>query len=410
MKSLNGKISVPGDKSISHRAVLMALLTDGKCVVHNWLFSMDTLRSLNAVILLGAETDYLNGALIISRGDFPTNNTVAIDCGNSGTTARLLCGLIAGSSASATLYGDDSLSARPMLRVIKPLQKLGATISGGPTLPLTVSGGVQGGKVDMEVASAQVKSALLLTGKDIELTNCGGSRDHTERLLKLMGADIEWDAETVKIRSGTLKPFEITVPGDPSSAAFFLCAAAMIPDSKVTVENMLLSESRIGFLRVLESMGAAVEITITDDSWEIIGDVTVSYSSLKPFNIGAQQVPSLIDELPMLALVATQAEGVSTVKGAAELRVKESDRITTTVDALTKLGANIEETADGFIVTGPNSLKTVAEKLCAKGDHRLVMMLSMAGQTALDDKDCVDVSFPDFYERLENLRGKQCDF
>ncbi len=406
MKSLNGKINVPGDKSISHRAVLMALLTDGKCVVHNWLNSMDTRRSLNAVILLGAETDYLNGALTISRGDFPTTVTAAIDCGNSGTTARLLCGLVAGSSASATLYGDDSLSARPMLRVIEPLQKLGATINGGPTLPLTVSGGVHGGKIEMKVASAQVKSALLLTGKDIELTNCGGSRDHTERLLKLMGADIEWDAETVKMKSVTLSPFEITVPGDPSSAAFFLCAAAMIPDSRVTVANMLLSVSRIGFLRVLESMGANVEITITEDSWETVGDVTVSHSSLKPFDICAKQVPSLIDELPMLALVATQANGVSTVKGAEELRVKESDRITTTVDALTKLGANIEETADGFIVSGPTSLQADAEKLCAKSDHRLVMMLSMAGQTALDEKDCVDVSFPDFYECLENLRGK----
>lgn len=406
MKSLNGKINVPGDKSISHRAVLMALLTDGKCVVHNWLNSMDTLRSLNAVILLGAETDYLNGALTVSRGDFPTTVTAAIDCGNSGTTARLLCGLVAGSSAIATLFGDDSLSARPMLRVIEPLQKLGATIGGGPTLPITISGEIEGGKIEMEVASAQVKSALLLTGKDIELTNCGGSRDHTERLLKLMGADIEWDAETVKMKSGTLRPFEITVPGDPSSAAFFLCAAAIIPGSKVTVANMLLNESRIGFLRALESMGATVDILITDKNWETVGDVTVRYSRLKPFQLAAEQVPSLIDELPMLALVATQAEGISTVKGAAELRVKESDRIASTVDVLTKLGADIKETADGFIVTGPTQLEAAAEKLCTKGDHRLAMMLSMAGQTALDDKDCVDVSFPDFYKCLENLRGK----
>ncbi|MBT7311224.1 3-phosphoshikimate 1-carboxyvinyltransferase [bacterium] len=404
MNSLNGKINAPGDKSISHRAVLMALLADGKSIAHNWLNSKDTQRSLEAVNMLGADTDFQNGTATISKGLFPDEIMAAIDCGNSGTTARLLCGLVAGSTARATLFGDDSLSNRPMSRVIKPLQKLGAEINGGPTLPMTVSGVVQSGKVEMEIASAQVKSALLLTGKDIELTNCGGSRDHTERLLKLMGADIKWDEDSVQLKQSKLRPFEITVPGDPSSAAFFLCASVMTPGSKVTVENMLLNETRIGFIRVLESMGAKLEITVTDDSWEPIGNVTASYSELKPFSITAQQIPSLIDELPILALVATQADGVSTVSGAQELRVKESDRIQTTVQAITKLGGNIKATEDGFVIDGSTIITPTEEVLVTNGDHRLAMMLSIAGQTALDDIACVDVSFPDFYKTLESLK------
>jgi 3-phosphoshikimate 1-carboxyvinyltransferase len=436
---LRGRVPVPGDKSISHRVALMAPLAAGPCRARGWLDADDTRRSLEAVRALGAAVERRDGLLTIAAGTFPaaasaagaaTAPELSLDCGNSGTTARLLLGLLAGRRVIARLDGDASLRGRPMARVTDPLAALGARVTwlGEPgRLPLRLEGrALAGGTVRLPVASAQVKSALLLAGLTasgpLTLSGCGATRDHTEWLLRAMGAPLDAAdrGDTLTARpAGPLRPFDLTVPGDPSSAAFLLAAALLVPGSEVTVDDVLLNPTRAGFLNVIRRMGADLTIRPRpDDGWEPVGAITVRHRPLRAFTIAPGEVPSLIDELPILAVLATGAAGESTVTGAAELRLKESDRLAAMGGALRALGVPFVERADGFAVRGPCALRAPAAPghadpgvlLATRGDHRVAMSLAVAalvtdGPVTLDDDACVAISFPDFFAALARLQG-----
>ena len=462
---LRGTVVIPGDKSLSHRAALLAPLAGGPCRASGWLDAEDTRRSLQASHDLGARSNLDAQGLTIWPGAFPrgaaTGVPLAIDCGNSGTTARLLCGLLAGLRGDVILTGDPSLCNRPMSRVVEPLRRMGADfvyLEEDGRLPLRIRGSrLRAQRHELAQPSAQVKSALLLAGLtargQTEIIGGGASRDHSERMLATMGAHIsvpqgeddvpDAPADRVAIDGGRglLRPFDLAVPADPSSAAFLLAAALLVPGSRVTVERHSLNPTRTGFLAVLKRIGAAVSIEATGaQQWpaEPIGKVTAAAGApLRAFSIGAAEVPPLIDELPMLAVLATQAEGQTVVSGAAELRVKESDRIALMVGQLQRLGADIQERPDGFVVRGPTPLVAggalgaggaLAEGnalgeggaltaagaadqpvvLTTAGDHRVAMALAVAalitsGPCALDDADCVAISFPNFFATLERL-------
>ncbi len=425
---LRGVVPVPGDKSISHRAALFVLLANTRCRARGWLESQDTLCSLEAVKALGAQVIHENGALELVPPDLSElpSGSLSIDCGNSGTTTRLLCGLLAGwlppGDLEVVLSGDASLSSRPMGRVVDPLRSMGADIQyleKDGHLPLCLAGADLHGEVcRLNVPSAQVKSAMLLaalnaSGKTV-VRGAGSSRDHTERLLATMGIDVGGFPGTGDLDLvGPLKAgsYEVQVPADPSSAAFYQVAAAMIEGSCLRVENQSLNEGRAGALAVLKRAGAKVVVSARRGApGEEMGDVEVSFGPLRAFQIGAPEIPSLIDELPILAVLATQAPGVSLITGAEELRVKESDRIAAMTVALKKVGADIEELSDGWRITGPTVLSggTVEQPVIIGivGDHRIAMAMAVAalvseGTIALDDDECVGVSYPGFFQTLE---------
>jgi 3-phosphoshikimate 1-carboxyvinyltransferase len=431
----------------------MAPLAGGVCRARGWLDATDTRCSLAAVTALGAVAELRDGLLTIAAGDFPApaaghgaapavatpTQTVPapptpapelrLDCGNSGTTARLLLGLLAGRRVTAVLNGDASLRSRPMERVADPLATLGARIAwldASGRLPLRIEGrALLGGAVRLPVASAQVKSALLLAGLTasgpLTLAGCGATRDHTEWLLRAMGAPLDAAdrGDTLTARpAGPLRPFDLTVPGDPSSAAFLLAAALLVPGSEVTVDDVLLNPTRAGFLNVIRRMGADLTIRPRpDNGWEPVGAITVRHRPLRAFTIAPEEVPSLIDELPILAVLAAHADGESTVTGAAELRVKESDRVAVMGEGLRALGVPFFERADGFVVRGPCALRAPAALcpddpgavLATRGDHRVAMSLAVAalvadGPVTLDDDGCVGISFPDFFATLARLQ------
>lgn len=417
---LQGAVALPGDKSVSHRAVLFSLLTRGPCRVAGWLDSQDTRSSLDAVRALGVTAEIRDGILHLAPpADPPAGpDRLDIDCGNSGTTVRLLTGLLSGwlvpGGAAVRLTGDASLSGRPMARVVDPLRAMGADITyEGPEgrLPLLVRGApLTGCAHHLEVPSAQVKSALQLAGLfaagTTTVTGADGVRDHTERLLAVMGEAAPGDPRS-------RRPYDITVPGDPSAAAFFQVAAASIPGSSLTVRDLSLNPGRSGALAVLQRAGASVAIAQTScDPAEPMATVTVRAADLRAFTVGAAEVPSLIDELPVLAVLATRCRGTTTITGAADLRVKESDRIAAVAAMLRRLGADITELPDGWTITGPVNLRggTPADPvvIATRGDHRVAMSAAVAalfteGHVALDDEDCVGVSFPDFFVTLDHL-------
>jgi 3-phosphoshikimate 1-carboxyvinyltransferase len=432
---LRGALDVPGDKSISHRAVLLALLADGPCRATGWLDCTDTRSSLAAVLALGAGATFEHGALVLAPPPAPPRADLRLDCGNSGTTARLLLGLLAGwlapGGAAVTLDGDASLRTRPMARVVEPLRRMGADLAWGGSegrLPVTVRGAsLRGVAHDLAVASAQVKSALLLAGLGATGTTivrgAAGSRDHTERMLRGLGAG-ESAACGAPAVSGPrrLPAFALAVPGDPSSAAFFQAAAAVVPGSDITVRGQSLNPTRTGALAVLERAGARVDRVAADGAadataaaagaGEPAGAVRVRAGALSAFAIGAGEIPSLVDEIPALAVVATQCAGRSVISGAAELRVKESDRLALLARNLRRLGAVVEERDDGLVIDGPCALRGGARGepfvLETAGDHRIAMAMAVAalfteGETALDDGACVAVSFPGFHEVMERL-------
>jgi 3-phosphoshikimate 1-carboxyvinyltransferase len=407
---------VPGDKSISHRAALFGLIAAGPCRATGWLDSEDTRASLAAVQKLGAEVSLEKGVLEISPPLSPPTESVTIDCGNSGTTARLLTGLLAGwltpGSAGVDLQGDASLSRRPMGRVVDPLRAMGADITWlgeSGRLPIRIQGSkLKGIDHHLEIASAQVKSALLLAGLFAEgnttVAGADGSRDHTELLLNTMGP--------------LAKPgrFDIRVPGDPSSAAFFQTAAALVPGSEIIVPGQSINYTRCGALRVLRRAGVkvAIERPSGESGGEPLGDVRVSHNLLKSFTITASDIPALVDEIPVLAVLATQAEGESLITGAAELRVKESDRLAVMTENLKRLGADVVELDDGLKITGPTPLVggTPGHPVVLEtaGDHRVAMAMAVAAlvtkdETVLDEDTCVAVSYPYFFQTLDKLLG-----
>jgi 3-phosphoshikimate 1-carboxyvinyltransferase len=422
-------VAVPGDKSISHRVALFGLIADGPCRSTGWLDSEDTRSSLEAVRRLGASVTLDGDALTVAPPASPPRAAVTIDCGNSGTTARLLMGILAGwlpaGAAGVTLTGDASLSGRPMNRVVDPLRRMGADITwlGEPgRLPLLVRGAsLRGADHVLPVPSAQVKSALLLAGLfatgRTAITGAGGSRDHTELLLQGMGVDCDAAGGTGELAvTGPVRPgpLDIRVPGDPSAAAFFQVAAAIVPGSTVTSLGQSLNYTRTGALRVLKSAGVKVAVTrpFGAPGGEPAGDVEVTAAEIVPFKITAPDVPALVDEIPVLAVLATQARGVTVISGAEDLRVKESDRLAMMASNLKRLGAHVTELPDGLRIEGPTALRggpvdrpVVFE---TAGDHRIAMAMAVAalvarGDSVLDDEACVAVSFPQFFMTLEKL-------
>lgn len=416
---LSGTARVPGDKSISHRMALVAAVAAGRSTLRGFSRAGDCeatlalLYALGVSVVRGAEAVAIEGAGWDGLGS-PHRE---LDCGRSGTTMRLASGLLAGAALDVTLTGDPQLLRRPMERVAEPLRRMGArieTADGHP--PIRVRGGsLTGIEYELPVASAQVKSAVLLAGLRAEgrttVTEPSPTRDHTERLLAWLDAPIEIEdapARRVSIRRGDLRAFEGTVPGDVSSAAPLLAAAAAIPGSAVTIEGVGLNPSRTEFLNVLARMGAEVEIEPGVDSGpEPAGSVTVRHVGLRAVEIDPREVPRLIDELPLLGVLGALADGTTVVRGAGELRVKESDRIGGLIAGLRALGADAEELPDGFSVTGPAALRGNA--VDSRGDHRLAMAFAVAAlaataPVAVDGLDRVADSFPGFAQTLESLR------
>ena len=425
-KRFKGEFSPLPDKSISHRAVIFSSLSKGKSVIRNFLRSEDTMSTLNAFRKLGVEIEEVKGGergfsgdLIINGNGFyglkePLN---VIDCGNSGTTIRLLSGVLSGNPFFSVLTGDESLRKRPMARVINPLTQMGAEIIARDENrypPIAIKGRkLHAIKYTMPVASAQVKSALLLAGLyadgETEITEPVKSRDHTERMLPAFGAEITVDGLRITIKGGPeLEAIDIHVPGDFSSAAFFLAAALLINNSDITIKGVGMNPTRTGLISALKEMGADIEITNRRSVYvEPIADIHCRGSAeLKAITIGKEQIPALIDEFPILCVAATQATGITTIRGAEELRVKESDRIKTMANELRKMGAEIEEFEDGLSINGKAALKGTSVE--SYGDHRIAMAMAIAaliadGTTTIHGISSVNISFPGFFEILRKL-------
>jgi 3-phosphoshikimate 1-carboxyvinyltransferase len=417
---LTGRVAIPGDKSVSHRAFLIGGLSNGRYRVTHWLRADDVGRSRTAMAALGvASRDQGDAVEVEGQGLESLRAPVApLDMGNSGTTTRLLMGILAGCPFKSELFGDDSLSKRPMKRVTAPLSQMGARFEGPKGtdfLPLSVNGGkLKGIRYELPVASAQVKSALLLAGLYAEgpttVIEPLPTRDHTERMLEYLGAKLTRNGPQITIHPGDpLKARDLRVPGDFSSAAFFLVAGSIVPGSKITVEGVGLNPTRTALLTLLKRMGAEIAIQMHPESGpEPIGDLTVSYRPLKAIEVEPELVPNAIDEIPILTVAATQAEGVTRITGAAELRVKETDRIRSMVAGLSAMGAKIKAEGDSLIVEGPTPLKGAAVE--SFGDHRTAMALAVAaltakGNTVISGSEWVTISFPDFFDRLAALQS-----
>jgi len=417
---LSGEVEVPGDKSISHRAVIFASLANGTTKIRHFLDGEDCLRTVNAFRAMGVPIEKQGQTLIIEGKGISALQEPAepLYFGNSGTTTRLMLGILSGLPFFTTIYGDSSLSRRPMDRVINPLRQMDARIDGrdfGHLLPLAVRGGeLKAIEYTLPVKSAQVKSAVLLAGL---LTNgetivheVTKSRDHTENMLRAFGAAISVSGNTTVITNEKpLEAVDVYVPGDISSAAFLIAAAAIVPNSSVTLKNVGLNETRTGIIDALQAMGADMEV-VNEHSMggELFGDLHLSHKELQAATIEGDLIPRLIDEIPIIALLATQAKGTTVIKDAEELRVKETDRITAVVDVLSALGASIEETEDGMVIHGKTQLN--GGEISAYNDHRIAMMGAVASLIAkdeimIDDISSIMISYPDFFKDLELIKS-----
>lgn len=415
---VRGEVRVPGDKSVSHRALMFGSLADGASRIRGILQSEDIESTAGALRALGWPIPPLGAEITVAGSglsQIPTHNS-RLDLGNSGTSTRLLMGIIAGFPVQATLTGDASLSRRPMRRVATPLTEMGARIefeSGRDGLPLTVHGGnLHALDWKLDTASAQVKSALLMAGITgrvaVVIREPAPTRDHTERMLRAQGAAIDVGGGIIVLDPPQrLDPLDITVPGDPSSAAFFACLAALADAGSITIRDVGLNPGRCGFIAVLRRMGARIDIAERNDaSAEPLGDMTVRPVHLSGTRIDGDEVPSLIDELPALACVAARAHGETIISGAAELRVKESDRIAAVVANLRNIGVDVDEAPDGMRIRGTRD--PLAGAVETHGDHRLAMAFGILGcspQTELriDRPECAAVSYPDFWRDLAHV-------
>lgn len=421
-RRLEGAITVPGDKSISHRAALFGALAEGVTDIRGFLEAEDCRRTLAAVEALGVEVSRKGPAeyRLASAGLRSLNEpSDVIDCGNSGTTARLLLGVLATQPFWTILTGDESLRRRPMGRVVEPLMRMGATIVGrgeGTRLPLAARGAERLRAIEyaLPVASAQVKSAVLLAGLGaggpVSVTEPAASRDHTEQMLRQFGARVETRGLATTIVPGPLQGASITVPGDISSAAFLLVAGLVVAEGAVTVTGVGLNPTRTGALDVLAAMGA--NLLIEPDALgpgEPTGTVTARHGELRGAVIGGALIPRLLDEVPALAVAAAVAVGPTEIRDAAELRVKESDRLAVLARELRTLGARIAERPDGLVIQGGARLR--GGRVASSGDHRIAMALAVAGlcadgETVVDDTACIATSFPHFAEALNALAGE----
>lgn len=413
-----GELRVPGDKSISHRAIMLGSLANGETHIDNFLDGEDCLHTIEIFEQLGVTIEQSETNVRIESKGFHsfTEPLEPLYFGNSGTTARLMLGILCNLPFHTVLHGDPHLTIRPMDRVVTPLREMGAQIDGrqaGSYLPLAIRGEqLEGISYDIPVKSAQVKSAILLAGLfakgETKVRELAKTRDHTENILHAFGANITVNENEVSVSSeGELVPVDVTVPGDISSAAFFLVAATIVPDSKLTLLNVGLNETRTGIIDVLQEMGA--QLTITNErmsAGEPIGDISVAYSELHGIEISGDLIPRLIDEIPIIALLATQAHGKTVIKNAEELRVKETDRIKAVVEVLTTLGAEVEEKKDGLIIYGKSRLTGGSIKSYA--DHRMAMLGAIASLITeegivIDDVSSIAISYPTFFEHLEKI-------
>ncbi|ATP39629.1 3-phosphoshikimate 1-carboxyvinyltransferase [Solibacillus sp. R5-41] len=416
--ALQGEITVPGDKSISHRSVMFGSIAQGKTTVSGFLLGEDCLSTIDCFQKLGVDiqVDGTNVKIESPGMDDWKEPSEVLYTGNSGTTTRLMVGILAGTNVHTVMTGDASIGKRPMRRVTDPLRQMGAQISGrenGQFTPLAIQGtALQAIDYTMPVASAQVKSAVLLAGLRAQGTTIVResevSRDHTERMLRQFGAAITVEQGVVSFEGGQqLTGTHVNVPGDISSAAFFLVAGAIAKNSRVILKNVGVNETRNGILEILQNMGAKMEIEVDDEhAAEPTATITMTTSTLKGTTIEGAIIPRLIDEIPILALLATQATGKTIIKDAEELKVKETNRIDAVVAELKKLGAQIEATSDGMIIEGPTKLHGASLK--SYGDHRIGMMAAVAalvtdGAIELDDAQCIAVSYPTFFEHVNEL-------
>lgn len=422
---LRGQVSVPADKSITHRALMLAPLANGETRIENYLDSETTRATLNCMRALGVDIKPLVAHTLLVRGGGLTSLREPPDilfCLGSGTTMRLLAGLCAGQDFLSILDGTPALKRRPMGRVAEPLREMGATIlarDDNKLPPLVIRGGnLRGINYTMPVASAQVKSAVLLAGLFADAPTTvhepAPSRDHTERILRSMGVEVRTsDTNTIRIKppSALIAQPAFLIPADFSSAAFFVVAALLVPHSEICLTNVGLNHTRTGLLDALTRMGAIIKIeNAREINGEPVGDIIVqSVANLVATDTGGEEIPRMIDELPILAVAATQGRGETHVRDAEELRVKESDRIATLAQELRKLGAHIEERADGFSIKGPTPLQ--GARVDAHNDHRLAMSLAVAGmlargETVIEGWECVADSFPNFQHLLTSLTGQ----
>ena len=410
---IKGTITLPGDKSISHRSIMLAALSNQSSKITNISNGKDVNSTISCLIDCGINIDMSPKHLFVTGGEFKQPKS-DLDCGNSGTTMRLLIGLLAGQGINANFIGDKSLSHRPMDRIIEPLEKMGLNIkSNGIRPPIHISKSkLKGINYNMPISSAQVKSSILLAalGSDTEtkITEKVTSRDHSEIMLKNIGVDITTDGRSIIVAPcNKFLPLDIHIPADPSTAAFFIGATVLMPGSKLRVMNMLLNETRIGFIKALEKMGCSFNYyNVHKEAGEKVGDIEVTYHKLHGINIDASDIPSIIDELPMLALIASQARGITKVSGAKELRVKESDRIKAICKNLREIGGDIEEKSDGFIINGGTEL--TSGNIDTFDDHRIAMTFHIASlisgkKISLNNTNCVNISFPDFFKTIESI-------
>jgi len=419
MSGLQGSLTVPGDKSISHRSLMLGAISTGVTTISNFLPAADCLSTLTALQAVGTQiTRQATTVQVVGRGLHGlTAPSQPLQLGNAGTATRLLAGLLAGQPFDTTLIGDDSLSQRPMARVQQPLHKMGADISlTDGHLPMHIHGRqLHGTTTQMTVASAQVKSALILAALQADASSTIieilPTRDHTERLLNAFGASVVTasDQRTITVQPQPhLQGQAVTVPGDMSSAAFFLTAASIVPGSKVTLKRVGLNPTRTGLLTVLQRMGGHVTIEPLTNPGEPLGNITVTAAKLHPVTLTAADIPAVIDELPLVALLAATADGVSTISGAGELRVKETDRIATICTELRKLGIAIEERPDGFVIDGRRTWAVQTTQLTSHGDHRIGMMVAIAAlrlktPLQLSDAAAINISYPTFFDDLAQL-------
>lgn len=415
---INGTIRVPGDKSISHRAVMFGALAKGTTRIEGFLTGADCLSTIQCFKQMGIEIEQEEDRVTVQgKGWYGLQEPAArLDVGNSGTTIRLMAGIMATQPFHVVMEGDESIAKRPMRRVIGPLRQMGAKIDGrkeGEFTPLSIrGGGLTGISYESPVASAQVKSAILLAGLQAQgetsVTEPHLSRDHTERMLQAFGVQVERDGLTVRVKGGQeLQGRDIQVPGDISSAAFLIAAVMMVPGSSLLIENVGINPSRTGIIDVVRQMGGGLELLnerVVNE--EPVADLKVTYAPLHGIEIAGDIIPRLIDEIPVIAVMATQATGQTVIRDAQELKVKETDRIATVVSQLGKFGAQVEPTDDGMMISGTSKLKGAV--IDSMGDHRIGMAMAIAGlaaegETQIENDEAIAVSFPGFAELLERI-------
>ncbi|MBQ9028985.1 MAG: 3-phosphoshikimate 1-carboxyvinyltransferase [Lachnospiraceae bacterium] len=425
---LRGEITVPGDKSISHRAVMLGSIAKGTTEITGFLSGADCLSTVDCFRRLGVEisVNEKEGKVTVCgrgmRGLRPASDPVSLYTGNSGTTTRIISGILAPQPFTSVISGDASIATRPMRRIMQPLSRMGAhieSVNGNDCAPLRIEGrDLHGITYHSPVASAQVKSSILCAGLYAEgvteVVEPSLSRDHTERMLRAFGAEIDsfedkdgWHARTKTCPE--LEARRIHVPGDISSAAYFIAAASLIPGSEILIRGVGINPTRAGMIEVAQSMGADISILgIRQDTAEPIADLLVRHAPLHGVTIGGSVIPALIDEIPVLAVMAACAEGTTYIKDAAELKVKETDRIDTITKGLSAMGCSVVPQNDGMIIEGNSGSPLTGSAIKTYGDHRIAMAFSVAalaarGETVIDDEHCVDVSYPGFYRDLDSL-------